>query len=102
MPPRSSTHNDEQQPLLNGASNGALDHGARSTRADFQKPSRWQRTRDWLQQDVDTTNADLVLIVCFFLAGLIDSGAYNAYTCFTHMMVSATKSNVSISEGSFN
>lgn len=38
--------------------------------------------------DVSTRWADLVLMVNFFISGLVDSGAYNAYSCFVSMQVS--------------
>lgn len=46
------------------------------------------RIRKYLTADIDKRFADLVLIVCFCIAGLIDAGAYNAYECFTSMQVS--------------
>jgi hypothetical protein len=48
----------------------------------------WQRTKTYLTADVSTRWADLVLMVCFFISGLVDSGAYNAYSCFVSMQVS--------------
>lgn len=45
------------------------------------------RMANYLDAEISTRWADLVLIVCFFMAGLIDAGAYNAYQCFTSMQV---------------
>jgi len=49
---------------------------------------RLQRTKSYLTADISTRWADLVLMVCFFVSGLVDSGAYNAYSCFVSMQVS--------------
>ncbi len=35
--------------------------------------------------EIDTRWADLVLILCFFVSGLIDSITYNTYSCFASM-----------------
>lgn len=43
--------------------------------------------KNHLNAEITTRWADLVLIVCFFICGLIDAGAYNAYECFTAMQV---------------
>src|ERR1700712_5638455 len=48
----------------------------------------WQTTRAYLTADVSTRCADLVLMVCFFISGLVYSGAYNAYSCFVSIQVS--------------
>ncbi|KAM0716556.1 hypothetical protein Q7P37_008001 [Cladosporium fusiforme] len=49
--------------------------------------SRLERAKDYLCTDVSTRWADLVLMVCFMISGLVDSGAYNAYSCFVSMQV---------------
>lgn len=41
----------------------------------------------WMTSEVSTAWADLILLVCFFISGLVDSGAYNAYECFVSMQV---------------
>lgn len=35
--------------------------------------------------DIDTRWGDLLLLVCFFVAGLVDSAAFNMYGCFVSM-----------------
>lgn len=35
--------------------------------------------------DIDTRWGDLLLLVCFFIAGLVDSAAFNMYGCFVSM-----------------
>lgn len=35
--------------------------------------------------DVDTRWGDLLLLVCFLVAGLVDSAAFNMYGCFVSM-----------------
>lgn len=41
----------------------------------------------YVNTNIDTHRADLPLIVSFFISGMIDAGAYNAYECFTSMQV---------------
>lgn len=36
---------------------------------------------------IDTNRADILLIISFFISGMVDAGAYNAYSCFTSMQV---------------
>ena len=47
-----------------------------------------QKVKSHLSADVSTRWADLVLMVCFMVSGLVDSCAYNAYSCFVSMQVS--------------
>ncbi|KAK5118858.1 hypothetical protein LTR62_000067 [Meristemomyces frigidus] len=47
-----------------------------------------QSWADYLNTNIATRHTDLILIVCFAVSGLIDSGAYNAYTCFMSMQPS--------------
>jgi hypothetical protein len=46
------------------------------------------KVKSHLSADVSTRWADLVLMVCFMVSGLVDSCAYNAYSCFVSMQVS--------------
>lgn len=41
-------------------------------------PTRWT-------EEVDPRWGDLVLLVCFLIAGLVDSAAFNMYGCFVSM-----------------
>ncbi|KAF5679770.1 DUF1275 domain-containing protein [Fusarium heterosporum] len=40
--------------------------------------------------EVDTRWGDLLLLVCFFVAGLVDSAAFNMYGCFVSMQTGNT------------
>lgn len=53
--------------------------------------TRAEKLKCYLTADVNTRWADLILIICFAISGLIDSGAYNAYECFVSMMVSSVQ-----------
>ena len=45
-----------------------------------------------LSEDVDPSWADLILIVCFFISGLIDSTVFNTYSCFASMQTGRPQS----------
>lgn len=91
---RKAKRSDEQDPLLAYHSLREGSRGVESPPAPS-NPLRdltgWRYIRGFLQGylrlDIDTTYTHRVLIVCFFLAGMIDAGAYNAYGCFVHMVV---------------
>ena len=51
--------------------------------------SNLKKATSYLTADISTRWADLVLMVNFFISGLVDSGAYNAYSCFVSMQVSS-------------
>jgi hypothetical protein len=59
--------------------NGLLDSGA------LQKDSRTKRWRRHLQQDVDESWADVILLVFCLLAGIVDSAVFNVWSCFVSM-----------------
>ncbi|KAL4725685.1 hypothetical protein ACLX1H_007836 [Fusarium chlamydosporum] len=40
--------------------------------------------------DIDTKWGDILLLVCFFVAGLVDSAAFNMYGCFVSMQTGNT------------
>ncbi|RGP77953.1 hypothetical protein FLONG3_3910 [Fusarium longipes] len=40
--------------------------------------------------EIDTRWADVLLLVCFFIAGLVDSAAFNMYGCFVSMQTGNT------------
>jgi hypothetical protein len=46
-----------------------------------------ESSKQYLEAEITTRWADLTLIVCFFISGIIDAGAYNAYECFCSMQV---------------
>ncbi|KAF2765023.1 hypothetical protein EJ03DRAFT_280972 [Teratosphaeria nubilosa] len=49
-----------------------------------------QTSRHYLAQKIFTRHTDLILILCFGINGLIDSGSYNAYQCFVCMITGNT------------
>jgi hypothetical protein len=36
-------------------------------------------------KNISLRHADLVFLVCYFVSGILDSSAYNAWTCFVSM-----------------
>ncbi|KAK3697798.1 hypothetical protein LTR37_017263 [Vermiconidia calcicola] len=48
------------------------------------------KLKRYLNADIGTRWADMILVVCFFISGLIDAGAYNAYGCFSSMQTGNT------------
>ncbi|KAK5132728.1 hypothetical protein LTR08_008694 [Meristemomyces frigidus] len=88
-----SDHGDEGNSLLAGTNSDYITFTS-SPDTTSKNPSkattRMQKARSYLTADIDTRWTDLVLVVCFGESGLIDSGAYNAYNCFTSMMTGNT------------
>lgn len=82
---RTTTPDQEHQPLL---PNGHQDDG-RAKQADRHDgdPSIGARIWTFLNTNIHTNRADVLLIISFFISGMIDAGAYNAYECFTSMQV---------------
>lgn len=80
---------DERTPLISpDQADGHHDAALPYAHATKSVPSRLQRSKAYLMCDVDTRWTDSILIFCYFLSGMIDAGAYNAYECFVSMMVS--------------
>jgi hypothetical protein len=52
---------------------------------DLEKSSKDDGLLVYLKQDVCKRHSDLVLLLCSFIAGLCDSGAFNAWSCFVSM-----------------
>lgn len=53
------------------------------------KPStQTSRFKRHFNAQIDTRRADVILIICFFISGLTDAGAYNAWKVFLSMQVS--------------
>jgi len=44
-----------------------------------------KRLQSRMTSEVDPKWADAILLGCFFVAGIVDSVAYNKYTCFVSM-----------------
>ena len=74
------------RPLLRSFPNPS-GYGTNHPTFKYQEVSRIARTKQYLTADIDTQWADLILIVGFFISGLIDAGAYNAYQNFASMQV---------------
>lgn len=91
---RGRRHRDERDALL---ANHHHDYNSYITFDDSHgapakpsSPSRLEQTKHHLNASVSSRWTDLVLIICFAISGLIDSGAYNAYSCFTSMQTGNT------------
>ncbi|KAK7393895.1 hypothetical protein QQX98_013323 [Neonectria punicea] len=56
---------------------------------DAPPPAAFGSSRRWTG-DVDTRWGDLLLLVCFLVAGLVDSAAFNMYGCFVSMQTGNT------------
>ena len=80
----------EGNPLLAGISRDYITFNGTDESTSRDDLSRLGKVRGYLTADISTRWADLILIVCFALSGLIDSGAYNAYECFTSMQTGNT------------
>jgi hypothetical protein len=39
----------------------------------------------YLFQELDSSFMSLVLVICFFISGLVDSVAFNSWNCFVNM-----------------
>ncbi|KAK5064993.1 hypothetical protein LTR84_000828 [Exophiala bonariae] len=56
----------------------------------LKSPSVVVKSQRYLYQDLDTSYMGLVVIVCFFISGLIDSVAFNSWNCFVQMQTGNT------------
>ncbi|KIX09748.1 uncharacterized protein Z518_00829 [Rhinocladiella mackenziei CBS 650.93] len=66
--------------------------GTMSPDAEFPRPTLPWSTRlvSRFTSDVDPRWADIILIGCFFVAGIVDGVAFNTYTCFVSMQTGNT------------
>ncbi|KEF60981.1 uncharacterized protein A1O9_02545 [Exophiala aquamarina CBS 119918] len=48
------------------------------------------RTQSYLYDDFDCSYMSLIIIICFFISGLIDSVAFNSWNCFVQMQTGNT------------
>lgn len=76
----------EERPLLRSFPNPS-GYGIPRLPSKTTDVSMSAKLKEHVNADIDTRWADLVLIVCFFISGSIDAGAYNAYECFSSMQV---------------
>ena len=74
-----SANNNEEQALLG--------HRHPNGNATKSKNTTKNGLLEHLHTNVDSKRADIPLIISFFIAGMIDAGAYNAYECFCSMQV---------------
>lgn len=79
------SHEDEEQQALLGHRHSE-GRGLLSNGKDYNSEKKGLRKR--LTTSVDSSRADVPLILSFFIAGMIDAGSYNAYECFCSMQVS--------------
>ena len=93
-PKRNDAEAATERPLLRSFPNPS-GYGTQNTAWKEQKVSATTKMKLYLTADIDKRWGDLILIVCFFISGLIDAGAYNAYGCFTSMQVSCWHDHVS-------
>ena len=54
------------------------------------RPPASDRLRSHLRQEVNTDHADLIMLTCCFISGLVDSTIYNAYGTFVSMQTGNT------------
>lgn len=80
---------EEQQPLLSdGHANGQ--HHPDVAKFPDETDTRTTSISTFLNKNVSDHRADALLICSFFVSGMIDAGAYNAYECFTSMQTGNT------------
>lgn len=91
--PHAPKLSEERQLLLSFYQRYSYRDGPRDPNVNSNIPppvvaTKSQKLQQYLLADVSTRWADLILIVCFLISGLVDSGAYNAYSCFVSMQAS--------------
>ena len=79
----------EERPLLRSFPNPSGYGSNHTPMLQSKDISTSAKVKDYLAAEVDSRWTELVLIVCFFISGMIDAGAYNAYECFCSMQVSS-------------
>lgn len=72
-----SAADEEQQPLLNGANGNGNGHSSKS--------SLTSRVRQAAKADVKRDWADVVLILCYVITGLLDSSSISIWGSFVSM-----------------
>ena len=70
-------------PLQNGGGPAADPEKVAFTPSKHAAISR--RFKGYMRANVTTKWADLLLILCFFVSGLVDSVAFNVWSCFASM-----------------
>lgn len=80
----------------NHQSNGPADQRSDESTSDEdgrvrpKSPAASDRLRSHLRQEVATDHADLIMLTCSFISGLVDSTIYNAYGTFVSMQTGNT------------
>jgi hypothetical protein len=92
-PPASAS---EERPLLRSFPNPSR-YGPQIPIIRTQESSLLTWLQNHLTADISIRWAELQLIVSFFVSGMIDAGAYNAYECFCSMQVRSFPSATHIS-----
>ena len=65
---------------------------------DLEKPAYKSQIQQRLDAQIETKWADLILLGCFFCSGLIDSMAFNMYSCFVSMQTGMLQLYLAIHE----
>lgn len=76
-----TNHVDEEQPLLNGRSDRASQPKSTSLAVRMRKAANAEVKRDW---------ADVVLIFCYIITGLLDSASISIWGSFVSMQTGAS------------
>lgn len=82
----------ESHPQSNGSPDQQSDESASTEegRLRQKRPPASDRLRSHLRQEVNTDHADLIMLTCCFISGLVDSTIYNAYGTFVSMQTGNT------------
>lgn len=82
----------ESRPQSNGSPDQQSDISAsnENDRLRQKKPAASDRLRTHLRQEVTADHADLIMLTCSFISGLVDSTIYNAYGTFVSMQTGNT------------
>lgn len=81
-PTLNNTPNDSPQQ----SRNSSVDRSKRGNVGDIDvSTAKMQKTRQYLETELDPRWMGSVIIVCFFTSGLIDSVAFNSWNCFVGM-----------------
>ncbi|KAF6228693.1 hypothetical protein HO173_011712 [Letharia columbiana] len=82
----------ESHPQSNGSPDQRSDESVSTEegRLRQKRPPASDRLRSHLRQEVNTDHADLIMLTCSFISGLVDSTIYNAYGTFVSMQTGNT------------
>ncbi|KAK3955704.1 hypothetical protein QBC32DRAFT_332910 [Pseudoneurospora amorphoporcata] len=77
----------ETQPLLYPSTTMSTDNTTPALTKPFPPAPRWRR---YLSSDVDRTHADLILIICYLITGLLDASSISIWGSFVSMQTGNT------------